>query len=93
MQWKPTDLGLSYEAAAHGVQTAIAYAMETGDNATAPKHMRVGVDMTKADMGGLAMLLIAKGVFTSDEYVEAVRLAANTELAMREAEHPGITFR
>src|SRR5712664_794874 len=45
------------------------------------------------DQGGLALLLIAKGVFTAEEYAEAMRLAANTELAMREAEHPGITFR
>jgi hypothetical protein len=68
--------------------------MEVGDShATEPKHMRGGVDMTKADIGGLAMLLIVKGVFTADEYAEALRLAANTELAMREAEHPGIRFR
>jgi len=58
-----------------------------------PKRMRVGVDMTKADIGGLAMLLIAKGLFTADEYAEPQRLAANTELAMRKAEHCGIRFR
>jgi hypothetical protein len=93
MQWKPTDLGLSYEAAALGVQTAIAFVMEVGDSHTEPKHTRVGVDMTKADIGGLAMLLIAKGLFTADEYAEALRLAANTELAVRKAEHRGIRFR
>jgi hypothetical protein len=92
-QWKPTDLGLSYEAAAHGVQTAIAFEMEVGDShASEPKHMQVGVDM-KADIGGLAMLRIAKGLFMADEYAEALRLAANTELAMREAVHRGIRFR
>lgn len=92
-EWKPTDLGLSYEQAAHGIQTAIAYDMERGKKATEPKHMRTGIDLSKADMAGLIMLLIAKGVFTSEEYFEALRLAANTELAMRETEHPGITFR
>jgi hypothetical protein len=92
MQWKPTDLGLSYEAGAHGV--ANTFEMEVGDShTTEPKHMRVGVDMTKVDMGGLAMLLIAKGLLTADEYAEAMRLAAKTELAMCEVEHPGITFR
>lgn len=91
--WKIIDLGLSYEAAAHGVQTAIAYAMSLGSGATTPKHMRVGIDMQKAEMGGLAHLLIQKGVFTSEEYVEAMRLAANSELAMREDEHPNISFR
>lgn len=91
--WRPTDLGLSYEAAAHGVQTAIAYRMEKGDAATEPKHLRVGVDMSKADLGALLMLLVEKGIFTQDEVLEAMRLGANTELAMRELENPGFTFR
>lgn len=80
------DLGLTYEEAAHGVQAAIAYAMGTGSKATEPKHMRVGIDMSKADMLGLATLLIAKGIFTQDEYIEHMRLAANQELHMREEE-------
>lgn len=92
-QWKPTDLGLTYEQAAHGVQTAIAHDMNLGRKATEPKHMRVGIDMQKAETAGLVSLLIAKGVFTMDEYLEAMRLAANSELAMREAEHPNIKFR
>jgi len=91
--WERKDLGLSYEAAAHGVQTAIAHEMNLKRSATDPKHLRVGIDMQKADLGGLAMLLVDKGVFTQEEYFEYMRLAANYELAMREAEHPGITFR
>jgi hypothetical protein len=55
--------------------------------------MRTSIELSRADQGGLALLLIAKGVFTAEEYAEAMRLAANTELAMREAEHPGSTFR
>lgn len=92
---KVIDLGLTYEQAAHGVQTAIKYAMETDPEYKAhePKHMRTGVDMSKADQAGLAMLLINKGVFTLEEYCEAMRLHANQELAMREAEYPGLTFR
>jgi hypothetical protein len=49
------------------------------------KHLRVGVDMRAADARGLAELLIAKGVFTRDEYIEHMRLAANEELARYEA--------
>jgi HEAT repeat protein len=49
------------------------------------KHLRVGVDMRAADAGGLAMLLISKGLITRDEYIEQVRLAANEELARYEA--------
>ena len=81
-----TDLGLSYEEAAHGVQSAIAHGMSSGATDTEPKHLRVGVDMSKSDLYGLATLLMEKGVFTLEEYVEHMRLAANTEVARFEAE-------
>jgi hypothetical protein len=89
------DLGLSYEQAAHGVQSAIAHEMNlpTKSKATDPKHMRVGIDMSKADQLGLVELLIAKGVFTAEEYIEYMRLSANEELAMRNDEHAPISFR
>ena len=93
MNWQPKDLGLSYEEAAHGIQSAIAHEIGLGRKVITPKHMRTSIELSRADQGGLALLLIAKGVFTAEEYAEAMRLAANTELAMREAEHPGITFR
>lgn len=66
-----------YLAAAHKVQSAIA-AIPDHANQT-PKHLRVGVDMGKSDARGLAQLLIAKGVFTLDEYLEAVVVAAEQE--------------
>lgn len=91
--WERKDLGLSYQEAVHGIQTAIAYDMGRGRKTTEPKHMRTGIDLSKAEQGGLAMLLVDKGVFTWQEYAEYMRLAANHELAMREAENPGITFR
>lgn len=86
------DLGLSYEAAGHGIQSAIRFEMsrhgfaddELDKMAQAMKHLRVGLDMRAADAGGLARLLIAKGVFTEAEYIEQVRLAANEELARYE---------
>jgi hypothetical protein len=92
---KMRDLGLTYEQAAHGVQTAIAFDMENGGKAATPKHLRVGVDMSKADMLGLTMLLISKGIITQEEYAEHMRLAANEELAMREEACPiqGMSFR
>src|SRR6267142_2757170 len=93
MNWQPKDLGLSYEEAAHGIQSAIAHEIGLGRKVITPKHMRTVIELSRADQGGLALLLIAKGVFTAEEYAQAMRLAANTELAMREAEHPGITFR
>lgn len=77
------DLGLSYEAAAHGVQTAVAHR----DNVDGyDKHLRTGIDLSKAEQFGLACLLIDKGVFTNEEYIEYMRLGVNTELARLEEE-------
>lgn len=102
------DLGLSYEAAGHGIQSAIRFEMSRNgfpDDAQDKiihmlKHLRVGIDMRASDTQGLAGLLIKKGLITMDQYIEAIRLAANEELA-RYTEHcrreyglsPGTEFR
>lgn len=93
------DFELTYEQATHGVQSAVRFEMQMKnmDNDDNPalnmlKHLRVGVDMRAADMGGLAALLIAKGVFTQAEYTEYMRRAANEELA-RYTDHVNSTYR
>tara|TARA_R110002020_G_scaffold89135_9_gene218206 strand:- start:1911 stop:2207 length:297 start_codon:yes stop_codon:yes gene_type:complete len=73
-----------YERAAHRVQTAI-WAFPEHENRT-PKHLRIGLDMSKSDMGGLARLLIAKGVFTELEYMDAMADGAEGEAASYENE-------
>lgn len=90
------DLGMSYEAAAHGIQTVKAMELSSGDpNAISkftPKHMRTGIDLTKAEMAGFAALLINKGVITLEEYQEAMRLGVNNELALEHKHYPGMRF-
>jgi hypothetical protein len=76
-----------YERAAHRVQTALAY-MPDHQNMT-PKHMRVGIDMSKADMGGLATLLIEKGLITKEEYILAITESAEREADAYESEISG----
>ncbi len=51
MNMKDSDLGLSYEAALHGVQSAIKFEMESRDRETGTelKHLRVGIDARAAD--------------------------------------------
>ena len=86
------DLGLTYEAAGHGIQSALRYDMtqrgipDDEQDATLKyiKHLRVGVDMRASDAFGLVELLISKGVITLEEYIEHMRLAANHELARYE---------
>ncbi len=66
-----------YLTAMKRVQTAI----EFSDNKKPleAKHLRVGIDMSKSDMGGLAKLLIDKGIFTIEEYEEAMANQAEIE--------------
>ena len=73
-----------YRAAGHRVQTAIA-AMPDHPNQT-PKHLRVGIDLSKSDAAGLAQLLIEKGIFTEEEFLRAIADSAETEANAYERE-------
>jgi hypothetical protein len=71
-----------YEDLGHAIQSGIAWQLaldhpEVADinndaNLRAHKHLRVGIDTNKADMGSLCRLLIEKGIFTETEYKEAI---------------------
>lgn len=73
-----------YTRAAHRVQTAIAFNPERPQDQY--KDLRTGIDMSKSDMAGLATLLIAKGIFTLEEYLAAIADAAEREAAGKEDE-------
>jgi hypothetical protein len=75
-----------YLVAAHAIQSGVAAKMHRSLAETTPKHLRVGVNMAMADQGGLAKLLIEKGVFTEQEYTIAIADAAEREQASYEAE-------
>lgn len=97
MKLQLNDLGLDYAGACHGIQSvkAVELGGSFGDapmEKYKPKHLRVGIDITKAEMAGLAYLLIKKGLFTLEEYEEAMRLGVNHELAAEEADY-GVKFR
>jgi hypothetical protein len=91
------DLGLDHIQALHGIQTAIAHELSQwphicdAELLNKLKHFRVGIDSAKAEQAGLAGLLIAKGIFTLEEYTEHMRLALNEELARYE-EHLKTTY-
>jgi hypothetical protein len=99
MREKLKDLGLEYKTALHGIQTAIAYEMGKAElygerhMMTESKHLRVGVDSSFITHAGVALLLLEKGIFTLEEYEEAIRLHANNELARYESMYAGMTFR
>lgn len=73
-----------YYAAAHRVQTAIAFNPDRPRDQY--KDLRVGLDLSKADQAGLVSLLVEKGVFTMEEYLEAVAKSAEDEAERMEHE-------
>lgn len=76
-----TEFGARWHAAAHAMQSGVAMEMEHADtiHATEPKHLRVGVNAALSDHAALALLLIAKGVITDQEYREAIALGMEAE--------------
>lgn len=75
-----------YEALAHAMQSGVAMKMNYKPGETEPKHLRVGVNAAMSDMGGLARLLIRKGIITEDEYVDAMIESMAREVKSYEAE-------
>lgn len=63
-----------YQDACHAVQSGVAQEMLIDERrfATEPKHLRTGINIALRDQGSLVRLLIAKGVITEEEYVEAI---------------------
>lgn len=79
----------SYYSSAHAVQSGVAFQIETKgleQSGASPKHLRTGVNLANAHQGGLAKLLIEKGVFSEEEYVEALRAAVEREADSIQAE-------
>lgn len=60
-----------YNRAAHAMQTGVAFESELDPGQLAPKHLRAGVNSAQVSAAALAGLLIAKGVFTLEEYTAA----------------------
>jgi SOS response regulatory protein OraA/RecX len=46
---------------------------------TEPKHLRTGLNMAMVEHAALARLLIAKGVITEEEYMQALAEGAEAE--------------
>ena len=70
-----------YLAAAHALQTGVATEQELGSNDGTPKHLRVGINTGKVEAGALVKILIGKGLFTEEEYMESVANEMEREVA------------
>jgi hypothetical protein len=79
------DLQRRYEAAAHAVQAGVGMELEddkrngnTNSSAT-PKQLRTGINLAFVEHGALVRVLIAKGLFTEEEYFEQLVLGVEDE--------------
>ena len=61
-----------YKAAAHAMQTGVAFTMDSNPSETSPKHLRVGVNSAMVEHGALVHLLMQKGIITEVEYLESL---------------------
>lgn len=78
-----------YARAAHAMQAGVDLKMHRDGKETSPKHLRVGVNSSMSDHGGLAGLLIKKGLITHQEYLEAITEAMEREAQSYESELQG----
>lgn len=68
-----------YSAAAHAMQAGVAMEMHHNAAPTERKHLRVGINTALTDAAGLVKLLIAKGVFTEEEYLASITESMEAE--------------
>ena len=83
-----------YADLCHAVQSGIAWVIATENpdvldvnadpNLRAHKHLRVGIDVTKADQGALQELLVKKGIITDEEMMDALVAGMEREKALYE---------
>lgn len=72
---------LRYTRAAHALQTAVQLDhARTGAADGTPKHLRVGINLSKSDQAALVQLLISKGILTEAEYIKALADQAEAEV-------------
>jgi len=69
-----------YASAMHAVQSGVKMLMSLGVSAeTDLKHLRVGINSALLDSATVVRLLIAKGIITEREHLEALVTAAEEE--------------
>jgi hypothetical protein len=71
-----------YADLGHAIQTGVAMDHGQGSPDGSPKHLRVGVNLTKCDHSAIVQLLVKKGVITEEEYFES-----SIEMLEREKAH------
>lgn len=64
----------------HAMQSGVAHHHKHDATDGSPKHLRVGVNAVAVDHAALVGLLIKKGIFTEDEYIDALNEGMSREV-------------
>ena len=75
---------LKYQALCHAMQTGVATDHAQGSNDGSPKHLRVGINSAMVEHSALIRLLVRKGLFSDEEYAEALIEAMQEEVTRYE---------
>jgi len=71
----------------HAMQSGVKYANEPNESEEVkPKHLRVGINAAMSDHAALVELLVDKGVFTKEEYLDKIIRYMKLEVNMYETE-------
>ena len=73
-----------YQKALHAMQTGVAIEMNISPRETDPKHLRVGINSAMVEHSALVKLLIAAGIITENQFMEALAQAMEEEQARYE---------
>lgn len=68
---KTAELFAQFQLLQHAMQSGVKYDLQSGGK-DSPKHLRVGVNSALTEISALARLLVCKGVFTYEEYAQAL---------------------
>lgn len=77
----------------HAIQTGVAYEHSKGSQDGTPKHLRVGVNSALCFTSAIAALLVAKGLATAEEIMEAEVESLRRELERYESRNKPLSFR
>ena len=75
----------------HAMQDGVAMKMDHNPRETQPKQLRGGVNAAMIAHSAVASLLVEKGIFTMEEYSEALVVATFKEVARYEQELSDLT--
>lgn len=76
------ELKQEYFALCHAMQSGVSMKINYDRSDTTPKHLKVGINSAMVETGALAALLMAKGVFTEQEYYQTLVQSMQNEFML-----------